>query len=130
MNRSFEAALAARWLWMDVRWLESIGGLEREVEAAILTAYAAVDEMAEGETWGEPRYGANIPPLLLDVPQLAARYKMAFESCLEAERVLVQEFEFQQEREQYLSDLADTYAEIERDLIAGWKEDCRDDGHL
>jgi hypothetical protein len=130
MNRAFEAALAARWLWMDVRCLESIGGLESEVEAAVQAAYAAVEQLAAGETFGFPRYGANVPPLLLDVPQLAEHYKLAYESYLEAEREWIQEMEYQQELEQHWQDLADTYAEIDRDLIAGWKADCLDDDLL
>lgn len=130
MNRSFEAALAARWLWTDVRCLESIGGLANEVEAAIHAAYDAVEELAAIETYGSPRYRENVPPLLRDVPQLAERYKLTYGAFVEAERAWIREVEYQEELAQHRQDLDDTYAEIERDLIAGWKDDCRDDGLL
>lgn len=131
MNRAFEEALAARWLWTNVRCLESIGGLDFEVASAINAAFAAVESLVYYETGRvAPFYGANVPPLLLDVPELAAHYKRAYEETLEAERVWVQELEYQQEREQHLQDLADTYAWIEHDLVAGWKQDCLDDGLL
>lgn len=131
MNRAFEAALAARWLWTDVRCLESIGGLECEVKSAIQAAFAAVEDLACYETGRVvPRYGANVPPLLLDVPELAEHYKRTYVECLEAEREWIQELEYQQEREQHLQDLADTYACIEHDLVSGWNQDCLDDGHL
>lgn len=130
MNPSFEAALVARLLWMDVCCLKHIGGLETDITAAVEVAYEAVDQLAVMETGALFRYGTSVPPLLQDVPELAARYKATFEGILEAERVWSQEYEYHLEREQYLRDIADTYAEIDRDLMAGWCEDCRDDGHL
>ncbi|RBB97353.1 hypothetical protein C3E97_028265 [Pseudomonas sp. MWU12-2115] len=130
MNPSFEVALAARLLWMDVRCLEHVGGLDADIKAAVEAAYEAVDQLAVMETGALYRYGSSVPPLFLDVPELATRYKVTFEGILEAERVWSEEYEYHLEREQYLRDIADTYAEIDRDLLAGWFEDCRDDGHL
>jgi hypothetical protein len=130
MNPSFEAALAARLLWIDVRCFEGIRGLENEMEAAVNAAYAAVDQLAVSETWGVQRYGENVPPLLRDVPQLAERYKETFKAVIDAEFVWNSEYEYRQQREQYLKDIGQTYVQIERELITYWNEDCLGDPPL
>lgn len=133
MNRSFEAALTARLLWIDVAWLREVAGAERATEAAIQAAFSAVDWLVAVELHLRSHYGATPPLLLQDTPQLAARYVQVYEESLrdaEGQNVSLQELEYQHERDQYMQDLADTYAETERELAAGWKADCLDNDLL
>lgn len=130
MNRAFEAALAIRLLWLDVLCLERLGGLEAEVAAVKHLALDAVNDLAKSETYGSQFYGSAVPPLLQDVPQLADQYRQSYDAWIQAELELIEELEFLKEREQYLQDIAATYAQIERDLVAGWRQDLLDDGFL
>lgn len=130
MNRAFEAALAARFLWSDALCLERLGALESEVKVAKQLALDAVADLAASETYGSQFYGQVVPPLLRDVPKLANHYSQSYDACVQAERELIEELEFQKERDQYLQDIAATYAQIEHDLRSGWKEDLLEDGLL
>lgn len=130
MNRAFEAALAARFLWSDALCLERLGVLQSEVMEVKQLALNAVADLAASETYGSQFYGQVVPPLLRDVPKLADHYRQSYDACVQAERELIEELEFQKERDQYLQDIAATYAQIEHDLNSGWKEDLLDDGLL
>lgn len=130
MNRAFEAALAARFLWSDALCLERLGVLQSEVMEVKQLALNAVADLAASETYGSQFYGQVVPPLLRDVPTLADHYRQSYDACVQAERELIEELEFQKERDQYLQDIAATYAQIEHDLNSGWKEDLLDDGLL
>ncbi|MEA9979852.1 MULTISPECIES: hypothetical protein [unclassified Pseudomonas] len=131
MNLAFEAALAARLLWMGVICLNGIGGFEKEAEAAAQAAYDAVDQLAYYDFVDWHHYGANAPLLLRDIPQLAEHYALAYEQCCEAapnQEKKRLDLESGLRHEQYMQDLADTYAEIEWELAEGWKQDCLDNG--
>lgn len=73
MNNSFETALQARLLWIDVRCCVSIG-LHVHSHRAARKASQLVEDLAKYEARHAERYGGNIPPLLDDVPQLADLY--------------------------------------------------------
>lgn len=133
MNRAFEAALTARLCWIDVLMLEGLDGYEHQAQAAMAKALEAVEQLAWNDAVHWQHYGANVPPLLHDVPSLAEHYARAYECYLEAEREheqIQKEWEIEQAYQQHLQDLADTYAYIEAELVAGWKEDCEQDGPL
>jgi len=121
MNRAFETALAARFLWMDVVCLNGIGGFDKEVEVAVQAAYAAVRHLVLD---AGQHYGANVPLLLRDVPELAAQYAQVYPEYE------LRELDYELERKQYMQDIADTYAEIDRELIDFWKSDCLDNDLL
>lgn len=127
MNHAFEAALAARLLWIEVRCFEGIGGMEKEVEAAARTAFDKVHELALDEVITWQHYGANIPPLLRDVPQLAEHYTRVYELYREGFAGDLEEEQRRHEQEQHMKALAGTYADTERWLEAGWRNDCLDD---
>lgn len=73
MNRAFEAALAARFLWSDALCLERLGVLQSEVMEVKQLALNAVADLAASETYGSQFYGQVVPPLLRDVPKLAGQ---------------------------------------------------------
>jgi len=77
MNCSFEKALQARLLWIDVRCCESLGLLVHSHRAAH-KARQLVEALAKHEARHANRYGGSVPPLLLDVPQLAELYVEAW----------------------------------------------------
>lgn len=130
MNSSFELALTARLLWIDVICLIGIEGVEEAATAALEAALGAVDDLAECEVFDRSRYGPNVPSLLQDVPRLAAHYLTAYESWIKVREQQILDLDYQEARERYMSDLADTYDSIEADLVAGWKADCRDNDLL
>lgn len=130
MNRAFEAALAARLLWLNVRCFEGIDGLDTEVEAATQAAYDAVHELALDEVITWQHYGANVPPLLRDVPQLAEHYTRTYELYRDGFAVDLEEERQRLEHEQNMQALANTYAEIERELVADCQSDCLDNNPL
>lgn len=130
MNRAFEAALAARLLWSDVLCLERLGGLEAEVSVAKQLALDAVADLAASETYGSQFYGSVVPLLFRDVPKLADHYRKSYDACIQAERDLIEELDYQKEREQYLQEIAATYLQIEHELNLGVKLDLLEDGLL
>lgn len=79
MSPAFEKALAARLLWINVKALEGIEGCEAMHEQAIATAYDAVHALVNHEVLVEEHYGPRAPILLLDAPELADQYNLAYE---------------------------------------------------
>jgi hypothetical protein len=130
MNPSFEAALTARLLWIDVICLGGIEGVEEAVTAAVQAACEAVNDLAACEVFGRSHYGPNVPLLLQDVPQLAMHYLTTYESYIELSEQELLDMDYHEARERHMRDLADTYDSIESELVAGWKADCRDNDLL
>lgn len=79
MNPAFQEALAARLQWIDVIVLEGIEGGEQALELALQAAYDAVHELASNDVLKYRHYGPKAPLLLLDVPELAEQYNLAYE---------------------------------------------------
>lgn len=133
MNCSFEAALNARLLWIDVIWLQDIAGAATATQKAIQAALDAVDRLVALEVHVRCQYGSHPPLLLQDVPVLAEHYCREYAELLSdalGSEPALEELVYRYEEDQYLQDLADTYAETERELVAGWKADCLDNDHF
>lgn len=79
MSPAFEKALAARLLWINVKALEGLEGCEEQHEQAINTAYEAVHALVTHEILVEEHYGPRAPLLLVDAPELADQYNLAYE---------------------------------------------------
>lgn len=81
MNEAFECALSARLLWMEKRYLESLGFLTL-AQAAQEQSLLLVCELAGNEAHtveASQYYGATIPLLLSDVPELSQEYRETYD---------------------------------------------------
>jgi hypothetical protein len=104
MNPAFEEALQTRLLWMQVRSYGLLG-FHHMAEAAAHEAYWRVERLAVNQArcdlpYAHP-YGPKCPPLLHDVPRLAALYEHAYRdeaSEVEEERKVAAQRLRQQEK--------------------------------
>jgi hypothetical protein len=128
MNHYFEKALAARLLWINVRAFEGMAGFEKDVENAGQAAFDTVDELAQDEVYGQSHYKGKVPLVLQDVPELAARYTQAYELLVAEVERFQEEEEAEERHRRDMEDMQDTYDSIDADLIAGWKEECKELG--
>lgn len=83
MSPAFEKALAARLLWIEVAALDGLDGCEDRREQAIQAAFDVVHGLAADEVLGDRHYGPRAPLVLVDVPELAEQYNLAYEVQLE-----------------------------------------------
>lgn len=84
MNESFEMALSARLLWMQKRCMEFIG-FTQEAERFQDSALNLVCELASNEAHTVEEfqhYGALVPQLLTDVPELCQEYESTYQSWM------------------------------------------------
>ncbi|MCK1788933.1 hypothetical protein [Pseudomonas violetae] len=79
MNPAFQEALAARLQWTSVIVLDGMERSEPALELALQAAYDAVHELASNDVLKHRHYGPRAPLLLLDVPELAEQYNLAYE---------------------------------------------------
>ncbi|MCK1788690.1 hypothetical protein [Pseudomonas violetae] len=90
MNPSFEAALDARLHWMSVVSFKGITGFDALAQESEEAASCVVSDLAEYEANHFGRYGATVPPLFAEIPELAALYSRVFQSTarkVESERL-------------------------------------------
>ncbi|MFI8556319.1 hypothetical protein [Pseudomonas putida] len=81
MNEAFECALSARLHWMEKRYLETLGFLT-QAQAAHEQSLALVCQLAGNEAHtveSSQHYGATIPLILSDVPELAQEYRETYD---------------------------------------------------
>lgn len=110
MNRAFEEALQARFLWMQVRSYGLLG-FHNMAEAFADEAYWRVERLAMDQArcdlpYAHP-YGAQCPPLLRDVPRLAALYEQAYrDEAREVEQEREEATQRQKHREKEVHALA------------------------
>lgn len=81
MNEAFERALSARLHWMEKRYLENLGFLSL-AQAAEEQSLSLVCELAGNEAHtveASQHYGATIPLLLSDVPELSQEYRETYD---------------------------------------------------
>ncbi|WP_274644905.1 hypothetical protein [Pseudomonas serbica] len=128
MNSYFEKALAARLLWINVRAFEGMAGFETDVENATQAAFDTVDELADDEVYGQWHYKENVPLVLQDVPELAARYTQSYALNVANVEKWHEEEEAEERNRQDMQDIQDTNDFIDAELIAGWKEECQELG--
>lgn len=83
MHEAFEAAFNARLKWMTVQSLRQITGFAALEHMAIQESCAIVETLVYAEAYElhtcGVKYGAQVPPMIADIPELTQAYKDSYQ---------------------------------------------------
>lgn len=106
MHPSFEHALKARLMWMQVRAYGRLGFHQQAREIAQET-YQLVWELALNEAFYPRHYGGTVPPMIADIPRLAALYMKEWHLESRETEALREEIEASRRRKQAIAHAED-----------------------
>lgn len=119
MNESFELCLSARLEWVGAVVWQSFRETTMMAATARQQAFQTLDRLAALEAYrSDPVYGARVPPLLVDTPELANHYHAAFVQIREFVEELIAEEDQRRAQELLEADIEQRcQARLAQDLI-------------